>query len=111
MLLVGCTKKQAALLESIQKRAQRIIERFTNTSIHLPDLQGRREQATIKLIQEMAQNDHPLHELFPPTRGEKTGRLLRKQSNLTLFKARTKRYASSTIPFGIRLFNARNVDA
>ncbi len=64
VLLVGCTKKQAALLESIQKRAQRIIERFTNTSIHLPDLQGRREQATIKLIQEMAQNDHPLHELF-----------------------------------------------
>ncbi len=37
--------KQAALLESIQKRAQRIIERFTNTSMHLPDIQGRRDQA------------------------------------------------------------------
>ncbi len=32
---------------------------------------------------------------------KKHGPLLRKQSHLTLFKARTKRYASSTIPICI----------
>lgn len=69
LLLVGCTKKQAALLKSMQKRAQRIIERFSNTSVHLPDLKGRREEVTITLIQEMAQM---MHHLFTLTTREKS---------------------------------------
>lgn len=107
VLLVGYTRKQAALLKSIQKKAQLIIERYPDTSVHLPYLQAQTEQATIKLIQEMVQNDHPLHYLLPPTRGEKTGRLLRRQSNMTSIKAKTKHYASFTIPFDIRFFNEK----
>jgi len=83
VLLVGYIRKQAALLKSIQKKAQLIIERSPDTSVHLPDLQAETEQSTIKLIQEMAQNEYSLHYLFPPTRGEKSGRLLRRQSNMT----------------------------
>lgn len=48
MLLVGYTRKQAALLKSIQRKAQLIIERSPDISVHLPDLQAQTEQATIK---------------------------------------------------------------
>lgn len=105
VLLVGCKEKQRATIDRVQKRAVKIMTRFKDIPLHFPDLQTRREQATVKLIKDMHQPNHPLHNILPPSKGERTGRLLRKNNQLTLPKTRTNRLRNSTISCGVRLFN------
>ncbi len=45
--------------------------RFKDVPLHLPDLQSRRDQATVKLIGDMHQLHQPLHNLLPPREGAK----------------------------------------
>ena len=105
VLLVGCTAKQRATMDRVQRRAIKIMTRFKDISLHLPDLQTRREQATVKLIQDMHQPNHPLHHILPPSKEERTGRVLRRGNQLSLPKTRTNRLRNSTISCGVRLFN------
>ena len=105
VLLVGCTAKQRDSMDRVQKRAIRIITRNTNTPVLLPDLQTRREEATIKLMKAMHQPSHSLNDILPPTKGERTGRDLRNSSQLSLTQSRNNRLGNSTIPCGTKLFN------
>ncbi|KAI8517367.1 hypothetical protein Bbelb_059480 [Branchiostoma belcheri] len=63
----------------------------------LPTLRSRREDAAVHLFQRMLQEDHPLHDLVPPTRSGATGRSLRNSGTISLPKARTKRLNNSLI--------------
>ena len=103
VLLVGCSKKQQAELERVQKRACKIIRwRAGNIS-----LQTRREEAAVKLVRDMHDVQHPLHDLLPKTRGSSTARTLRNQNELDEPKpqAKTNRVKNSTLYTAVRLYN------
>ena len=108
VLMVGCNKKQQAELERVQRRACKIITRRAgNISQPLPSLQSRREEAAVKLVRDMHDQEHPLHDLLPPTRGSRTGRTLRNQHRLAdpEPKAKTNRLKNSTLHTAVRLYN------
>ncbi|CAH1265397.1 Hypp3176 [Branchiostoma lanceolatum] len=106
VLLVGCTKEQELAIERIQRRALRIISLGGRRSVpDLPTLQSRREEAAVNLFQRMLREDHPLHDLVPPTRTGATGRSLRNCSSISVPKARTKRLSNSFLHTAIRLYN------
>ena len=108
VLLVGCSKKQQAELERVQTRACKIIRRRAgNFSQPLPSLQTRREETAVKLFRDMHDEQHPLHDLLPPTRGSRTARTLRNQHKLAEPepKAKTNRLKNSTLHTAVRLYN------
>ena len=73
VLLVGCSKKQQAELERVQTHACKIIKRRAgNPSQPLPSLQTRREEAAVKLVRDMHDQQHDL----PAMRGSCTARTL-----------------------------------
>ncbi|KAI8481595.1 hypothetical protein Bbelb_406950 [Branchiostoma belcheri] len=70
VLLVGCSKEQELAIERVQRRALRIISLGGRRSVpDLPTLKSRREDAAVHLFQRMLQENHPLHDLVPPSRG------------------------------------------
>lgn len=105
VLLVGCNKSQASQLEKVQKRALKIISRGKPTALELPSLQSRREQAAVRLVAQMGDSGHPLHELLPQTRAESSQRQLRNKDNLSDFPCRTNRLKQSVLPTAVRLYN------
>ena len=106
VLLVGCSKKQQAELERVQTRAWNIIRRRAgNPSQPLPSLQTRREEAAVKLVRDMHNQQHPLHDLLPPTRGSCTARTLRNQHKLAEPQSKTNRLRNSTLHTAVRLYN------
>ncbi|KAI8497565.1 hypothetical protein Bbelb_248710 [Branchiostoma belcheri] len=69
VLLVGCSKEQELAIERVQRRALRIISLGGRRSVpDLPTLKLRREDAAVHLLQRMLQENHPLHDLVPPSR-------------------------------------------
>ncbi|XP_078687686.1 uncharacterized protein LOC144919908 [Branchiostoma floridae x Branchiostoma belcheri] len=69
VLLVGCSKEQELAIERVQRRALRIISLGGRRSVpDLPTLKSRREDAAVHLLQRMLQENHPLHDLVPPSR-------------------------------------------
>ena len=107
VLFVGCSKKQQAELERVQTRACKIIRRRAgNISKPLPPLQTRREEAAVKLVRDMHDEKHPLHDLLPPTRGNCTAKTLRNQHKLAEPMAKTSRLRNSTLHTAVRLYNS-----
>ncbi|KAI8479416.1 hypothetical protein Bbelb_428610 [Branchiostoma belcheri] len=106
VLLVGCSKEQELAIERVQRRAMRIISLGGKRSVlDLPTLKSRREDAAVHLFQRMLQEDHPLHDLVPPTRSGATGRSLRNSGTISLPKARTKTLSNSFLHCAVRLYN------
>ncbi|KAI8515652.1 hypothetical protein Bbelb_064650 [Branchiostoma belcheri] len=71
VLLVGCSKEQELAIERVQRRALRIISLGGRRSVpDLPTLKSRREDAAVHLLQRMLQENHPLHDLVPPSRAQ-----------------------------------------
>jgi len=106
VLLVGCTKQQEQLIEKVQRRALKIISLGGRRSVpDLPTLKERRELAAIKLLKQMMNPDHPLHDMVPPVRSEVTGRSLRSSCSISVPKARTSRLRNSFLHYTIRLYN------
>ncbi|KAI8495564.1 Coiled-coil domain-containing protein 13 [Branchiostoma belcheri] len=92
VLLVGCSKEQELAIERVQRRALRIISLGGRRSVpDLPTLKSRREDAAVHLFQRMLQENHPLHDLVPPSRSGATGRTLRNSS--TISKAQAEKAA------------------
>ncbi|KAI8513936.1 hypothetical protein Bbelb_082600 [Branchiostoma belcheri] len=106
VLLVGCSKEQELAIERVQRRALRIISLGGRRSVpDLPTLKSRREDAAVHLFQRMLQEDHPLHDLVPPSRSGATGRTLRNSSTISVPRARTERLRNSFLHCAIRLYN------
>ncbi|XP_019617516.1 PREDICTED: neuronal cell adhesion molecule-like [Branchiostoma belcheri] len=62
-------KEQELAIERVQRRALRIISLGGRRSVpDLPTLKSRREDAAVRLLQRMLQENHPLHDLVPPSR-------------------------------------------
>ena len=75
VLLVGCSKEHERAIERVQRRALRIVSLGGRRSVlPLPTLKERRELAAVKLLKDMLEESHPLHDLVPPTRTMATGR-------------------------------------
>ncbi|KAI8514678.1 hypothetical protein Bbelb_072690 [Branchiostoma belcheri] len=68
---------------------------------------ARREEAAVHLFERMLRDDHPLHDLVPPTRSAATGLSLRNAERISLPPARTKRLRNSFLHCAIRLYNNR----
>lgn len=82
------------LLESVQKRALRMITRSSATLLQLLSLQ-RREQAAIQLLKDMIQ--HPLHVLLSQSRADN----IKRQRYHTHTQCRTNRLRAATLPTAI----------
>ena len=107
VLFVGCSKKQQSELGRVQTRACKIIRRRAgNISKPLPPLQTRREEAAVKLVRDMHDEKHPLHDLLPPTRGNCTAKTLRNQHKLAEPMVKTSRLRNSTLHTAVRLYNS-----
>jgi hypothetical protein len=87
VLLVGCSKKQQAQLDKVQRRALRIISR------------GEAVQP-----QNMHPLDHPLMFMLPPKRDNCTSRLLRNSDELSCKTARTNHLRNGPLPTAVRLY-------
>ncbi|KAI8513757.1 hypothetical protein Bbelb_080810 [Branchiostoma belcheri] len=106
VLLVGCTREQERLIERVQRRALRIVSMGGRREVPvLPTLKERRELAAVKLLKNMLEEDHPLHDLVPPARTRATGRTLRNATAITVPAARTQRLKNSFLHQAIRLYN------
>ena len=109
VLLVGCSKEHERAIERVQRRALRIVSLGGRRSVlPLPTLKEQREMAAVKLLKDMLEESHPLHDLVPPTRTMATGRTLRNNTELTIPTARTKRLSNSFLHQAIRLYNKSN---
>ena len=105
VILVGCSKEHERAIERVW-RALRIVSLGGRRSVlPLPTLKERREMAAVKLLKDMLEESHPLHDLVPPTRTMATGRTLRNNTELTIPTARTKRLSNSFLHQAIRLYN------
>lgn len=105
----GLTKEQSDTLESIQRRALKII--YPNLSYqealgaaNLTTLYLRREHMCHKLFIQMQQPDHRLHKLLPPQKPNRYG--LRKCNKYETIKCKTNRYHNSLIPYCLRHFQS-----
>ncbi|XP_035665061.1 uncharacterized protein LOC118408398 [Branchiostoma floridae] len=108
VILVGCSKGQELAIERVQRRALRIISLGGRRSVpDLPTLKVRREDAAVQLFERMLKEDHPLHDMVPPTRTGATGLTLRNSRTISLPKARTKRLSKSFLHSAIRLYNKK----
>ncbi|KAI8516322.1 hypothetical protein Bbelb_049030 [Branchiostoma belcheri] len=83
VLLVGCSKQQDQAIEKVQRRALRIISLGGRRSVPvLPTLRERRELAAVKLLKNMLNPEHPLHDLVPDVRPAGTGMSLRNSGGI-----------------------------
>ncbi|CAH1233292.1 Hypp671 [Branchiostoma lanceolatum] len=107
VMYVGCNKTQSKTLESVQKRASRIINRNggIQTTARLPALKSRRDEAALKLFQQMCSEDHPLHYMTASNRQRQTGRTLRNHNHRTLPTCRTERLKNSFLFHATKLYN------
>ena len=68
-----------------------------------------REEAAVKLVRDMHDEQHPLHDLLPPTRGSSTTMTmtLRNENELSepKPKPKTNRVKNSTLYAAVRLYN------
>ncbi|KAI8490991.1 hypothetical protein Bbelb_314100 [Branchiostoma belcheri] len=99
-------RQQERLIERVQRRALRIVSMGGRREVPvLPTLKERRELAAVKLLKNMLEEDHPLHDLVPPARTRATGRTLRNATAITVPAARTQRLKNSFLHQAIRLYN------
>ncbi|KAI8517949.1 hypothetical protein Bbelb_039660 [Branchiostoma belcheri] len=71
----------------------------------MPTLKERREVAAVKLLKNMLDEGHPLHDLVPPARTTATGKTLRIGTALTVPATRIKRLKNSFLHEAICLYN------
>ena len=107
------TSNQTHQLERVQKRALRIILGTDYISYanaldvcDVDRLSARREQRSLKFAQSLPKCSRT-SKLLPPCRGEIHGRQLRNNAKLTQPRARTNRYACSSIPYYVELINSK----
>ena len=107
------TSDQTHQLERIQKRASRNILGLDYVSyanaLDVCDVDRSsawREQHSLKFAQSLPQCSRT-SKLFPPCRGEIHGMQLRNNTKLTQPRARTNRYACSSIPYYVELINSK----
>ena len=102
----GLTMAQSSKIESLQKRAMRIIFPFVEYSeacrlAKVPPLSDRREQACKKMFLAMLKPSHKLYHIMPPPRSSQQA--LRSSLKYPLPKIRTERAKRSLVNYG--LFN------
>ncbi|CAH1248818.1 DMBT1 [Branchiostoma lanceolatum] len=103
---ISCNKEQEQNMERVQKRALRIISLGGRREVPtLPMLKERREAAAVKLLRNMLEENHPLHDMVPPARALASGRTLRNGTAITVPVARTQRLKNSFLHQAIRLYN------
>ena len=96
-LLVGCSKRDAQLLEKVQKRCHRIICGKNCDFSCLPLLAERRLQQSMRIFCAAISNkSHPLNKYIPP--------FLRHSSKLSVQYRRTQSRATSFFPFCTLLY-------
>ena len=100
----GLTEQQSEKLESIQKRAMRII--FPDFSYgdalaqsKLPTMHDRRERLSREFFEAMLQPGHRLHHLLPVRR--ESGYGLRNQNSRPLLRTKHERFKRTLIPHGL----------
>jgi len=106
----GLTKTQSFRLETIQRRACRIIlgNKYTHysealTQLGLPTLESRREQLCKKFGLKLLKS--AFRDWLPQSRGEASGRLTRTSHKLNSIYTRTERYRNSPIPYITTVLN------
>ena len=104
----GLTAKQRANIERIQKRAFRIIypgEDYEHVlqKNEFITLEKRRKAHCVKVVSDIAQEDHKLNHLLPPLRSEISVRNTR--SNIYNYFSRTNRFRNSPLSYAINIFN------
>ena len=107
----GISAKQTKDIESIQKRACRIIlgnsyESYDEAleSCQLHSLSERREEYCRRFAEGLSNNERT-KALLPPSRFECHGRSLRNKNKISKISCRTKRFQDSPIPYFISLLN------
>jgi hypothetical protein len=105
------TANQSRDIESIQKRACRIIlggayDSYSSAldTCKIDSLSGRREEHCLRFAEGLPKNDRT-KSLIPPSRYESHGRSLRNSSKISQLRVRTKRFQQSPIPYFIDLLN------
>ena len=107
----GLTAKQRANIERIQKRAFRIIypgEDYEHVlqKYEFTTLEERRKAHCVKLVSDMAQEEHKLNHLLPPLRSEISVRNTRSNKNCFYnYFSRTNRFKNSPLSYAINIFN------
>ena len=106
------TAKQSRMLESIQRRACRIILGLNYISYdnalsvcNLEALSARREAHCLKFARSLSKSKRTCT-LLPPSRKEVHGRQLRNDNDLSLLPVRTQRFTRSPNPYYIQLLNS-----
>ena len=106
------TLKQSQTLESIQRRACKIMLGFEYVSYvnaleicDLDLLSARRETHCLNFARSLLKSERTKM-LIPPSRQEIHGKQLRNSTNITQLRARTNRFAQSPIPYYIGLLNS-----
>ena len=106
----GLTASQAKQIETVQKRALKIIAGFDNSyqdlleRFNIESLADRRQEACLRLGKQMMRN--PEHrKMLPPTRQSISGRRTRGMDTLQPFRC-SARLRKSTIPHMTSLLNA-----
>ena len=106
----GLTKEQSSCLESIQKRALRIIYKDTEYAqalelSKLPTLHDRRIEMCRKLFVQIQDKNHRLNKLLPPKKENTHG--LRNINTYETVKCKTNRYKHSYIPYCLDNFQTK----
>ncbi|KAI8515725.1 hypothetical protein Bbelb_065380 [Branchiostoma belcheri] len=107
----GLTTAQRARIETLQRRACRIILGPAYTSykeacsiLDLPTLDDRRRDLCRNFAKRLVESES-FRNWLPPTRGDISSRDTRNKHRLTGIRTKTKRYQNSPIPFMTRLLN------
>ncbi|KAI8503577.1 hypothetical protein Bbelb_185480 [Branchiostoma belcheri] len=109
----GLTERQSSQLESVQKRALRIIlgnmysdYAEVSAQLGLQSRATRREHLCIQFGRKLLTNNQ-FRSLLPPSRGQISNRHVhtRHGNQLNTVRARTERFKNSTIPHIVRLLN------
>ena len=107
----GLTTSQRARIETVQRRACRIILGPAYTTyteacsrLELPTLEARRRELCRSFARRLIESD-TFRNWFPPTRGNISNRNTRSKHLLSTVKTRTNRYKNSPIPYMTNLLN------
>ena len=102
-LFIAMSNRNCNVLDSIQRRAERIIRPDPETREFLPNLTNRRKTAAVRLFNNIHRyENHPLHGMCPST-SERSGRFLQPL-------ARTTRRRTSFFPATLILINGTFLD-
>ena len=108
---VGLTKAHVGKLESIQKRALKIIlgseysgYELALTKCSLVSLQSRRRDLCLDFAAKL-KSSNTFHKWLPQPRHSQVQYQLRNASNLSTLACKTKRYQNSPIPYFVSLLN------